>query len=129
MAKKIAEYYINELSDWIKSASSYLDEIIVIEQRLEDIVKRNTIVDIAAKVEVHQLMLDKMTGKFNKLKEDLLKQRNELTENDQPLTNEKITEEIELKMKMASLNYTQTEKEYIDIKYFCNSFLIEMLKK
>ena len=74
-----------------------MKHFIVLDIFVVGIVKRNTIVDIAAKVEVHQLMLDKMTGKFNQLKEELLKQRNELSENDQPLTNDKITEEIKVR--------------------------------
>ena len=129
MSKKISEFYIEELSDWIKSIGSYIDEISTLEQRLEDVIARNTVVDIAAKVEVHQMMLDNVSNKINELKQEYLIQKNELFVNDNPVADDKITQEIELKMKLNALKFSQIEKEFIDIKYYCISFLIEVLKK
>ncbi len=129
MPKKIAEFYNDDLSSWVHSIVFYLDEILNLEQRLEEIIRRNNIVDIAAKVEVHQLMLDKISGKLAELKLDVIKLQNDLNPEGVMISDELINEPIQLKMKLLTYNFAQLEKEYIDVKYFCNSFLTEMLKK
>ena len=129
MPKKIAEFYNDDLSSWVHSIVFYLDEILNLEQRLEEIIRRNNIVDIAAKVEVHQLMLDKISGKLAELKLDVIKLQNDLNPEGVMISDELINEPIQLKMKLLTYNFAQLEKEYNDVKYFCNSFLTEMLKK
>jgi hypothetical protein len=57
MSKKIASFYNDEINSWLQSVDFYLDEILSIEKRLKQIIARNTIVDIAAKTEVHQLII------------------------------------------------------------------------
>ena len=52
MSKKIASFYNDEINSWLQSVDFYLDEILSMEKRLEQIIVRNTIVDIAAKTEV-----------------------------------------------------------------------------
>lgn len=129
MSKKIAEFYNDDLSSWVHSIVFYLDEILNLEHRLEGIIRRNNIVDIAAKVEVHQLMLDKISGKLAELKSDVVKLQNDLNPDGIIISDDLINEPIQLKMKLLTYNFAQLEKEYIDVKYFCNSFLTEMLKK
>ena len=64
MAKKLTLYYDDELNSWIESVHFYLGEIHALGIRLDDIIARNSIVDIAAKVEVHQLLLNKINKKL-----------------------------------------------------------------
>ena len=59
MKKSVSEFYREELNSWIDSILFYLIEINKMEDRLKEVISRDGIVDIAAKVEVYQLMLNK----------------------------------------------------------------------
>ena len=74
-------------------------------------------------------MLDKISGKLAELKSDVVKLQNDLNPDGIIISDDLINEPIQLKMKLLTYNFAQLEKEYIDVKYFCNSFLTEMLKK
>ncbi len=129
MRKKIASFYNEELNSWIDAINYIFIEIAELEKRLEDIVSRNSIVDIAAKVEVHQLILNKSKGKCVSLKDEFLKQKAMLIVNKKLLADNMVTKEIEKSMRDYSLKIKQLEKQFIDVKYICNEFLSDMLKK
>ena len=129
MLKKIASFYNEELNSWIDAINYIFIEIAELEKRLEDIVSRNSIVDIAAKVEVHQLILNKSKGKCVSLKDEFLKQKAMLIVNKKLLADNMVTKEIEKSMRDYSLKIKQLEKQFIDVKYICNEFLSDMLKK
>ena len=129
MRKKIASFYNEELNSWIDAINYIFIEIAELEKRLEDIVSRNSIVDIAAKVEVHQLILNKSKWKCVSLKDEFLKQKAMLIVNKKLLADNMVTKEIEKSMRDYSLKIKQLEKQFIDVKYICNEFLSDMLKK
>ena len=129
MRKKIASFYNEELNSWIDAINYIFIEIAELEKRLEDIVSRNSIVDIAAKVEVHQLILNKSKGTCVSLKDEFLKQKAMLIVNKKLLADNMVTKEIEKSMRDYSLKIKQLEKQFIDVKYICNEFLSDMLKK
>ena len=45
------------------------------------------------------------------------------------LADNMVTKEIEKSMRDYSLKIKQLEKQFIDVKYICNEFLSDMLKK
>ena len=129
MSKKIASFYEDELNRFTLSISFYLEEILKIENSLDGIVRRNSIVGIAAKVEVHQLMLNKVSDKLKLLLDELRSFKVVLKPNGVLLKNDAITKEMENQIKIMSTSFKNTEQEYTDVKYYCNNFLDEMLKK
>jgi hypothetical protein len=125
----IAEYYLDELIDWNDSINFYIGEIAVFEQKLVEIIRRNTITDIAKKVEVELAKFIALLEKFNRLQINIQKQNAALQTDEELIENLSIsieTEKLEneLRNKMKAL-----EKEYIDVKFDCYNFLSGTLKK
>lgn len=128
MPDSTASQYDEHLKNWIKKIKTYADEIPVTEQLLEDVIRRDNIVNIAAKVEVYQLMLEGITNKLNSLLEHMRLFRRNLYEEDQLIEDDAITNLIISEMKLLEENKTRIMKEYQATKLQCNTFLAEMLK-
>jgi hypothetical protein len=125
----IAENYLDELIDWNDSINFYIGEIAIFEQKLVEIIRRNTITDIAKKVEVELEKFIALLEKFNRLQIHIQKQTADLKANDNLIENAFISSETEklendLRDKMKIL-----EKEYINVKFDCYNFLSATLKK
>ena len=129
MSKKIASFYNDEINSWLQSVDFYLEEILSLEKRLEQIIARNTIVDIAAKTEVHQLIINKIKEKLIFLKKEMESVQIMLSKKEDILKDEKINSNIENKITQLRSNFRHHEKEYADVKYYCNEFVEEMLKR
>jgi hypothetical protein len=129
MANTIATYYTDELSDWKESINFYTNEMYDFEQKLSEVISRNSITGIAEKVEVHQTLLNRLGERFHKLhtaiqqQETALKTDSTLIDN-ALINNETEQQQIELRRRMKA-----AEKEYIDIKFDCYNFLSGTLKK
>jgi hypothetical protein len=129
MATNIAEYYTEELIGWTNSIHFYTEEIDQIEEKLAEIIRRNSITDIAEKVEAQQIFLDEVSEKFSRLlfefkdQEALLKKDGEFKEDNLiDLKTEDTQTDLRRKMK-------EMEKDYIDVKFNCANFLLGTLKK
>jgi hypothetical protein len=129
MATNIAEYYTEELIGWTNSIHFYTEEIDQIEEKLAEIIRRNSITDIAEKVEAQQIFLDEVSEKFSRLlfefkdQEALLKKDGEFKEDNLiDLKTEDTQTDLMRKMK-------EMEKDYIDVKFNCANFLLGTLKK
>lgn len=129
MATTIAQYFTDELVDWEQSINFYREELKELEEKLLEVIRRNCIVDIAARAGVRQNLLDKISYKFSglqleiKLQETKLKTDSTLVDNSL-INNETENHQAELRRKMQA-----TEKEYIDVKFECYNFLYQTLKK
>ena len=128
MSKRISKHYYDELQNWFESIEFYIQAIIKLEERLNEIVLRNSIVDIAAKVEVHQLLLEKIMDKLHRIQTELKIHESELKVDEIFIDDEKITDEIDATHVALTEKVKSAEKEFIDVKYYCNSFLTETLK-
>ena len=86
MPTNIAEYYIEELIGWTNTIHFYTEEIDQMEEKLAEIIRRNSITDLAEKVEAQQIFLDEVSEKFSRLlfkfkdQEALLKKGGEFKE-------------------------------------------------
>ena len=129
MSTTIAEYYTDELVEWNDSINFYSKEMDKLEQKLGEIISRNSIVGIAEKVEAHQTLLNELSDKFHRLKieiqqqEAIFKTDSTLVDNTL-INNETGMRQAELRRKMQT-----AEKEYIDVKFDCYNFLSQTLKK
>jgi hypothetical protein len=77
----------------------HLSDIVELEKSLSQIISRNSIVDIAAKAEVHQLLIDKITDKIHSLQNEISTQEEMLKIDKGFISDEKITGPIEKKTK------------------------------
>jgi hypothetical protein len=129
MSKDITQHYLDELENWGESIVFYTSSIEKLHEHLNQIIIRNSIVDIAAKVEVHQLLLEKINTKLNQLKVEIHEQESVLMKGGNLLENSEMTNEIDLQQSNLTARVKSCEKEFIDVKYYCNEFLSETLKK
>jgi hypothetical protein len=129
MPTTIAEYYSDELVDWNRMITFYNHEMDEFEKKLAEVIQRNTIPNIAAKVEKEQHKLDKVSEKFYHLQIEIQQQQSSLKTDSTLIDDALIKTEIEKEQNELRRNMQQTEKEYIDAKYACSDFLSETLRK
>jgi hypothetical protein len=67
MPQTIAGYYKDELTDWKRLITFYNSEMEQLARKLGEVIQRNTIPDIAAKVEAQQDSLNTAANKFYRL--------------------------------------------------------------
>ena len=58
MTTEVLEYFSEQLKDWMEAIYFDLGISSKLTDRLEEVIRRNTIIDIAAKVEVYQKQLN-----------------------------------------------------------------------
>lgn len=129
MPTTVSDYFLDELLEWNESAVFYIDEIEFITQKLGDVVRRNSVIGIAEKVEAQQIRINQSAEKFHRLQSDIRQQENALRSDsmlieDALIGRETDRHQVDLRVKMHAV-----EKEYIDIKFDCYHFLAGTLKK
>jgi hypothetical protein len=129
MSKKISEYFISELFSWEQSIDFYEEEMVVLGVQLDEIIQRNSIVDIAAKVEAHQILLNEVLDKFNKIEVEISIQKKILQPKDELIADVNLDQQIQESQNEIRNKVQSAEKEYIDIKQFCYEFLSQTLNK
>lgn len=129
MSKKITAFYDDELNAWLHSISFYMTELSNLSYRLKEIVERNSIVDIASKADVHQLILENTRKKFEDLRIVIFEQKKYLTENEILMADKLVTKSIEQKQNEITISFKKMEQDHINVKFHCNEFLNEMLRK
>lgn len=127
MFKTIAEFYIDELSNWNKTIVFINEEMDGFEKKLADTIRRNSIVGIADMVEKHQLEFNEVSDKFYRFQIELEQQLNTLKKNNILLENKNIDNGIKKKQSELRNKMKDIEKEYIDLKFNCNAFLSSTL--
>lgn len=125
----VSDYFIDELLEWNESTIFYLDEIEFITQKLGDVLRRNSIIGIAEKVESHQIRLNQAVEKFYRLQMDIRKQESDLKTDSMLIDDTLIRRETERHQVDLRVKVQAIEKEYIDIKFDCYHFLAGVLKK
>lgn len=129
MGTTIAEYFTDELVEWNRLIAFYNREMDEFEHKLAEVIQRNTIPNIAVKVENEQDKLNAVSEKFNRLQVQIQQQEAALKTNSTLIDNALINTETEKQQNELRCNMQQTEKEYIDTKYGCYNFLSGTLKK
>jgi hypothetical protein len=128
MSNSIAEYYEDEIAGWSESINFNNTEIDDFEQKLEAVIRRNSIHGIAEKVEKHQLALNNIFDKFFSLQIELQEQEASLKTDSTLIDNAAISQEMEKKQQSLRQKMQAVEKEYIDVKFNCYEFLSGILK-
>jgi hypothetical protein len=128
MATTIAEYYIAELLEWNNAIIFYNEEMEEIEQKLAEVISRNSIVGIAEKVEFQQTLLNNVSDKFYKLQNEIQEQSGSLQSDGKLKEDALISNDYELKQFEIRQKMNIVEKDYIDKKLNCYNFLSATLK-
>ena len=129
MPNTIAEYYSEELVEWSRNIDFHNEEMNEFEERLKEVIQRNSILDIAAKVEHYQDQLNSVSKKLFALHEELYQQETKLKTDSTLVDNSLISAEMEKQQNALRRRMQAAEKEYIDVKYACYDFLSGTLKK
>jgi uncharacterized protein (DUF342 family) len=129
MPTTIAEYYSDELVDWNDSIQHYNEELDGLETKLEEVIRRNSIIGIAEKVEAHQTLINDVSDKLYVLLLDFKKQDSSIKKNNTFIDDSLVNEEIENKQADLRQQMQAAEKEVIDVKFDCYNFLSGILKK
>ena len=129
MSSIIAQHFTDELKIWSDAIHFNNGLSSQLEDRLEEVIRRNSIVDIAAKVEVHQTLLNTMEEKFTALEDEILKQHDLLTENDSLIDDSQININMQQQQLVLGEKIKNAEKEFVDIKFYCNAFLSQILNQ
>ena len=128
MSKIISEHYEDELVNWLETIHYYNEEMSELENKLADVIKRNTIPDIAGKVETEQDKLNAINAMFNRLEESIVRQEQLLKADDTLIDDALINKETANQQDALRRQMQAAEKEYIDVKFACYNFLSSMLK-
>lgn len=129
MATVISSYYSSELSDWNNSIRFYEEEIEGLTRQLGEVVSRNSIVGIAARVETEQDILNQVTDRFYRFQAELEEQEKMLTSDSNYIDDSGVTDEIREKQDQLRAGMQDLEKDFIDMKFNCYRFLSDTLKK
>jgi uncharacterized coiled-coil protein SlyX len=128
MGTTLAEYFTDELVEWSCLIAFNNREMGELENKLAEVIRRNTIPNIAAKEEKQQDKLNAVYEKFKRLQKQILRQEAALKTNSTLVDDTLINPETEKLQNELRRNMQQIEKEYIDTKYECYNFLSGTLK-
>src|SRR5574337_2035950 len=114
MTTSIAEYYLNELSDWRSAINLYIEEIDDSEEWLQTLVNLDTVPAFAAKVEhyLNQLFLSKEN--LFVLRSVIQSAERKLYKDQIPVLNEAISDDVKAQHKQLREEMHRIEKEYLD---------------
>lgn len=129
MQKSLAESFSEELENWIETIQYYSIQMEALDSKLYDVIRRNSIIGIVAKVNAYQEKLNNLSEKFDSVLESIDEQQSEIKvdgkfKEDFLLHYEVEKEQGELRESMNNLG-----KTFIDLRKECNSFLNGLLVK
>ena len=129
MSNIIAVQFTDELDDWNRQMTFKEQESVGFGAKLAEVIHRNSIPNIAAKVEVHQAKFNKLMMKFNLIRMHILDQKSMLKTSSGYIEDTMVDNGINKKQKDLKYNMQLIEEEYNNVKYACSEFLFETLKK
>ena len=125
----VSDHFADELTEWNESLVFYTEEIKAFTHKLGEVIRRNSIIGIAEKVEAHQIRLNQIAEKFHKLQKLIHQQELALKMDDSLIDDSMISRESEKQQVDLRVKMQDIEKEYIDIKFDCYHFMAGVLRK
>lgn len=127
MTHSISAYYLSELDDWSRAVSFYEEEIEALELKLEAIIHRNTIPNLAANTEVFLKSFQQQMVQFELLESAIREQENLLEHDDEPDEANAILPATKMQQSSLRAEMKAAEQNFVDTKYRCYDFLSETL--
>jgi hypothetical protein len=100
-----------------------------IENRLADVIRRNSITDIAEKTEAHQDLLNAVSERFLVIQVLISQQEHSIMVDDHFIDDEQVRDDIERNQQEIRKKMLEAEKAYIDAKYQCQEFISRTFRK
>lgn len=127
METLVAEYYNEELADWTQITEYCIEEVLEFEQRLTDIIRRDSIPAIAASAEHFLQQFELLQQHFLALQHEVGLQETKLVQNNIPVGNKAVTPQVILDQSSLRKKMFQTEKAFLETKYGCYEFFSSLL--
>lgn len=127
MTHSISAYYLSELEDWSRAVSFYEEEIEALEDKLEEIIHRNTIPNLAANTEEFLKNFQHQMVQFELLESAIREQENQLAHDDEPDEDQAILPATKMQQTTLRAEMKSAEKNFIETKYHCYEFLSGIL--
>jgi len=122
-------FYLDELSEWGEHIDYYHQECAEIESKLYELIRRNSIPDIAAMVEARLEALSSISAQFITLEGEIAHLEELFSMNGSSNRFENgVDASTERRQDALRNNMQAAEKNYIDTRYECHQFLSDMLK-
>jgi hypothetical protein len=126
MSTEISRYFTEQLKDSLDAIYFDLGISSKLSDRLEEVIRRNTIVDIAAKVEVYQKKLNDIERKLFALEGIVKRQEKSIIDNQEANKNAEVNDDIKIRQQLIVRKMKKTEGDFIRVKFDCNAFLYEV---
>ena len=126
MSTEISRYFSEQLKDSLDAIYFALGISSRLSERLEEVIRRNTIVDIAARVEVYQKKLNDIERKLYALEGIVKRQERSINQIQDSNENAEVDEDIKLRQQIIVRKMKKAEGEFIRVKFDCNAFLYEV---
>lgn len=126
MNTEISKHFSAQLQDWIDAIYFDLGLSSRLSDRLEEVIRRNTIVGIADKVEVYQNQLHEVERKLYIIEEKINQQKSLISKNGIEFDNAEIDQNTRHLQMQLSRKMKRVENEFIRAKFDCNTFLSEV---
>ena len=123
----MAAHFAEELSAWRGTIDQYQQEMDDIGTKLGDIIRRNSIKDIAEKVEMHQDILDAVADDFDMIQVAIQHQEAALMVNDHYIDDKMVRQDTGQRQEEIRKRMQDAEKAFIDAKYQCRAFIARTL--
>jgi len=117
-----------ELKNYLQHLADNFLEIEKIETKLTSIIRRNSIVDIAAKVEVYQLMLDRSFHSYLDLKKEINDLVLKINHDNQSQADKKSEQSIQKQIGTLPETVANADRRFEEVKFHCDVFINETLK-
>jgi DNA repair ATPase RecN len=127
MTNSIAGYYINELEGWKEILDFNMENIDEMYKEVKEILRSNTIINLAEKVQYHLSQLQASKENLAKLHSKLNEYEKKFYPEQRAVTNDSITKGMKAYQQQLRREMHQLEKEYVDVKYDCDRFLADTI--
>jgi hypothetical protein len=127
MTTSIAEYYSTELDDWKETIDFNLEKIDEVHEGLDEILRFNTVTNLAGKVEHHLNALLLCKQNFADLYSKINAFEKKIYNGQAPVANELITGAIKDQQQQLRKEMYETEMDYISVKSDCANFLADTI--
>jgi hypothetical protein len=128
MATTRAEYFSDELTDWKRTMAFFSGETDSLTVKLGEVIGRNTIPNIAGKVEVQQEKLNAASGRFHRLHRLVEQQERAIKTGNALIDDSQIKPETENFQRQLRENMQLAEREYIEARHACYNFLADTFR-
>jgi hypothetical protein len=126
-SNSIAGYFLSEMEGWQDSLEFHGTEILRSEELLKVIIQMNTIPDLSNRVDHFFVRLKAIHTEMTTLEEQIASGEEELMEDEEPVSNDAVSEAMSLRQKEFRDLMHILENRYLELKYECDGFVAETL--